>query len=152
MKVPCQLLYAIIFALFLGCAILGLYFYQFNANIKELADNMLQGYWRMENDVYLLIDGDFMQIVDLETSPPTEYMRADQCGINRISSEATTIYKFDVVLPESRKQHPNVALSSNLTFELFPVFGSMIIYDKKTQKEIRISKDNELSMVHFATR
>lgn len=147
--------YVVIAILFITSAILGYYTYAYAQTVNTLTTGLLQGYWLYKNDTYLLIDGDLIQVVYLggADQKPVEYLHSPKSKISYESNSVENVYKFSVSLSDTIKSNPTLDFGTELIIEMFPIVGSIIIYDRSSNGEVaRMIKDNEMTMVHFATR
>lgn len=150
LKIAC----IVIGVLFIISGILVYYAYTYNETINTLTTSLLQGYWLYKNDTYLMIDDDLIQIVYLggEDQNPVKYLHSTKSTVS-YQSNTVDAYKFTVSLSDKIKVNPVLDIGRELIVELFPMVGSIILYDCSTNQEVaRMIKDNEMSMVHFATR
>jgi hypothetical protein len=146
--------YVVIGILLIACAGVSYYLYTYNQSTTALTTSLLQGYWLYKNDTYLLIDGDLVQILYLGAADkkPVEYLHSSQSKISYRSSTPDSVYKFRMSLSDKVHSSSTLNIGTELIIELFPIVGFIIMYDRSSNQEVaRLIKDNEMSMVHFAT-
>ena len=139
----------LLLALTIACAVLYYDNYSIKSNTQELAENMLQGYWRLKNDVYLLIDDSLFQIVDLSSGAPVEYFGSVDSTFQYKKSTPDS-FSFAMTLSDNRNETSIFRLPNALTLDLYPVAGTIIVWNGPSEV-LRATKDNEMTMVHFAS-
>lgn len=100
-----------------------------------LANEILRGYWHIEDDVYLLIDGSIFQIIDLQ-SMKEHFVSMDAQMQHKGTAESVHTYNLttsDIPTP--------------LTIELDPVHG-MLVARSKRGEVFRAIRDNEMSLTY----
>ena len=136
---------ALIIVLTVGCIFLYYQLSQLRQAEIEFIESMLQGYWRIEDNTYLLIDDSLFQIVDLGVMPIKEHFKCSNSEITYRSNK-DDIHTFDVALPHKKK----FKIPNNLMIELLPIAG-IIILSSDAGELLRATRDNEMSIAHFAT-
>jgi len=136
---------ALIIVLTIGCIFLYTQLNQLRNADQEFIESMLQGYWRIEDNTYLLIDDALFQIVDLGMMPIKEHFKCANSDIV-YKSNKDDIHTFDVTLPHKKK----FKIPNNLMIELLPIAG-IIILSSDAGELLRATRDNEMSIAHFAT-
>jgi len=115
----------------------------------ELIEGILQGYWRIDDDTYLLIDESIFQIVDLGAKPIAEHFKCSDTKIKHRTS-TSDMHIFDVELTRSQGKNKKSKMPDNLIIELFPIAGVLVLRSDSGEI-LRATRDNEMSIAHFAS-
>lgn len=107
----------------------------------------IQGFWHITDNVYMLIDGCVVSIIELIDSGMYVVIDKNENADFKYSS-TLPLYKHTYKLSFDKKcqglKYLNASNSKKITFDLFPVVGVMqIIEDDKVVAEL--TKDNQMS-------
>lgn len=109
----------------------------------------LQGYWHVYENIYLLIDNDAIEFIELKADSSQKSIYKDSgASLHYKSIMATMSHRYELQLTNEREYIQDCLKPFNntkkLTLLLYPVCGALCIMDKTTEVA-RFIKDNAMS-------